>query len=328
MWDRLLGLNLFPESVFRKEMDFYRGLQNAYGLPLDNRKDYTKLDWILWTATLTRDRGDFAALTGPVYRFLHESPSRVPMTDWYDTKTGRMVGFRARPVVGGVFLQMLYAEEIRGKWAARAGGQTPGGLESLAVPAMYWGDTSRLGRPFAKDPSVIHFQGRHWLYYSMPPFGDGRTNDGWAVGIATSTIWWIAESGRGVAGAGMRPQRAGRSVRHRHRGQGHLFYQTYGNGPRDAICHAVSRDGTHFERDPSNPVFRPTGDWNNGRAIDPRCSPWATGCCCILHSRPGRPIQMLGWAGADLKSDYSRAAWTQCATPHSQAGAALGAAMY
>ena len=313
VWDRLLGLNLFPESVFRKEMDFYRGLQNAYGLPLDNRKDYTKLDWILWTATLTRDRGDFAALTGPVYRFLHESPSRVPMTDWYDTKTGRMVGFRARPVVGGVFLQMLYAEEIRGKWAARAGGQTPGGLESLAVPAMYWGDTSRLGRPFAKDPSVIHFQGRHWLYYSMPPFGDGRTNDGWAVGIATSTnlVDW-RKVGEVLPAQECDRKGLAAPCAIVIEDKVHLFYQTYGNGPRDAICHAVSRDGTHFERDPSNPVFRPTGDWNNGRAIDAEVFPVGDRLLLYFATRdPAGRIQMLGVAGADLKSDYSRAAWTQ-----------------
>jgi hypothetical protein len=28
----------------------------------------------------------------------------------------------------------------------------------------------------------------------------------------------------------------------------HLFYQTYGNGRHDAICHAVSEDGLRFER--------------------------------------------------------------------------------
>ena len=119
VWDRILGLNLFPAAVLRKEMDFYKTKQNAFGLPLDSRKDYTKLDWTLWTATFTQDRADFAALLDPVYRFLNETPNRVPMTDWYDTKTAKHVGFQARSVVGGVFLQMLYDRAEWKKWASR-----------------------------------------------------------------------------------------------------------------------------------------------------------------------------------------------------------------
>ncbi|MBW8865489.1 MAG: DUF4965 domain-containing protein, partial [Verrucomicrobia bacterium] len=70
VWDRVLGLNLFPAEVARKEMDFYKKMQNSYGLPLDNRETYTKLDWITWTATLTQDRADFEALIDPVINFL------------------------------------------------------------------------------------------------------------------------------------------------------------------------------------------------------------------------------------------------------------------
>jgi hypothetical protein len=119
VWDRILGLNLFPASVLRKEMDFYKTKQNAFGLPLDSRKDYTKLDWTLWTATLTQDPADFTALLDPVYRFLNETPDRVPMTDWYDTKTAKHVGFQARSVVGGVFLQMLYDRAAWKSWGGR-----------------------------------------------------------------------------------------------------------------------------------------------------------------------------------------------------------------
>jgi hypothetical protein len=119
VWDRILGLKLFPAAALRKEMDFYKTKQNALGLPLDIRKDYTKLDWTLWTATLTQDRADFTAVLDPVYRFLNETPKRVPMTDWYDTKTAKMVGFQARSVVGGVFLQMLYDRAAWKKWAGR-----------------------------------------------------------------------------------------------------------------------------------------------------------------------------------------------------------------
>jgi hypothetical protein len=119
IWDRILDLNLFPTEVARKEMEFYRKTQNAYGLPLDNRKDYTKLDWITWTATLTQNRADFEALINPVYDFLNATPDRSPMTDWYETKTAKKVGFTARPVVGGVFAQMLYDKTLWKKWASR-----------------------------------------------------------------------------------------------------------------------------------------------------------------------------------------------------------------
>ncbi len=119
VWDHILGLNLFPAEVARKEMDYYRKTQNKYGLPLDNRSLYTKLDWILWTATLTQERADFEALVDPVYLFLNETPDRSPMTDWYFTNDARKRGFTARPVVGGVFLQMLYDKAAWKKYAGR-----------------------------------------------------------------------------------------------------------------------------------------------------------------------------------------------------------------
>ena len=100
-------------------MDFYKKIQNKYGLPLDNRQTYTKLDWILWTATLTQNRADFEALVDPVYLFLNETPDRSPMTDWYFTNDARKRGFTARPVVGGVFLQMLYDKAVWKKYAGR-----------------------------------------------------------------------------------------------------------------------------------------------------------------------------------------------------------------
>ncbi len=116
VWDQILGMNLFPAKVRETELAFYLQHMNQYGLPLDNRADYTKLDWETWTATLTSDRSQFNALMTPVGRWINEGPTRVPLTDWYDTKTGKQSGFQARSVVGGVYIKALADPALAAKW--------------------------------------------------------------------------------------------------------------------------------------------------------------------------------------------------------------------
>jgi len=119
VWDRLLGLNLFPAEIARQEIAFYLTKQNQYGLPLDNRRDYTKLDWVVWTATLAGNAADFEKIVAPAWQFANDSTSRVPLTDWYDTKTAKQQGFQARSVVGGLFIKMLADPAMWKKYSGR-----------------------------------------------------------------------------------------------------------------------------------------------------------------------------------------------------------------
>ena len=115
IWDKMLDLGIFPDSVAQTEITYYLTKQNEYGLPLDIRKNYTKADWIIWTATLADDQATFTQFIDPLYRFMNETTDRVPMSDWYNTDSKTHVGFQARSVVGGYFIKMLDKHKFKGK---------------------------------------------------------------------------------------------------------------------------------------------------------------------------------------------------------------------
>ncbi len=82
---------------------------NEYGLPLDSRADYTKSDWLVWVASMAQDKTTFTKLIAPLAHYLRTTTTRVPFSDWYDTKSGESVAFIARSVQGGVYMPMLTA---------------------------------------------------------------------------------------------------------------------------------------------------------------------------------------------------------------------------
>ncbi len=117
VWDKILDLDLFPNAVFEKELAYYKTKQLQYGLPLDNRDTYTKLDWIVWTASLAESKADFMEFVHPIVTWLEETNSRVPMTDWYYADSGLQVRkMQARSVVGGVFIRIMYDKALHQKW--------------------------------------------------------------------------------------------------------------------------------------------------------------------------------------------------------------------
>ena len=112
VWDKLWLTGIIPNNAMQTEVKYYLKKQNKYGLPLDCRKDYTKSDWIMWTAAMADTDKDFQAFVDPLYKYINETESRVPISDWHDTKTGRMTGFKARSVIGGYWMRVLMKKWI------------------------------------------------------------------------------------------------------------------------------------------------------------------------------------------------------------------------
>ncbi len=116
VWDKLMGTNVMDKGVIASEFTSYTRRMNAYGMPLDNRANYTKSDWLMWTGTLAESKRDFEAYVEPLWKSYDCSPSRVPATDWYDTVTSQQVGFQHRSVVGGHFIKLLEYKGIMKNW--------------------------------------------------------------------------------------------------------------------------------------------------------------------------------------------------------------------
>jgi hypothetical protein len=119
VWDKLLDLRLFPEAVAKDEWAFYVKQMKPYGLPLDSRKTITKLDWEFWTAALSDNPEQFRELAASVRKWTNETPSRVPLTDYYDAVSGAQIAFQARSVVGGIFIKALADPTIAKHWSDR-----------------------------------------------------------------------------------------------------------------------------------------------------------------------------------------------------------------
>ena len=120
VWDQTLDLHLFPKPIMQAEWTFYANKMEPFGLPLDNRKTITKLDWEVWIAALTQDPKQSQELIHRLVLWADTTPSRVPTTDYYDTVSGKQMGFQARSVVGGVFIEALLDREIADKWRSKA----------------------------------------------------------------------------------------------------------------------------------------------------------------------------------------------------------------
>jgi len=180
------------------------------------------------------------------------------------------------------------------------------------APRMLFGDDTRHGRPFAKDPCVLRLGDRYLMYYSMAPSTNQAAPKGWAIGIAESRdlVQW-KKAGEILPEQACEQNGLVNGKALILGGKVHLFYNSYGNGKNDALCHAASADGLTFTRNPNNPILHPTGGWNSGRAIDCDAFEFGGKLWLIYATRdPSMQTQMLVAATADLNSDFGPGAWT------------------
>ncbi|GHT47487.1 hypothetical protein FACS189454_09890 [Planctomycetales bacterium] len=120
IWDSILGTKLFPDSLAEQEIAWYKKVQNRYGLPVDSRTDNALIDWVLWSITPAKSKADFEELFNPIFNYVNETPSRVPLSDWFITTDAKQRGFQARSVVGGVYIKMLTDKSVWNKYVNRA----------------------------------------------------------------------------------------------------------------------------------------------------------------------------------------------------------------
>lgn len=107
VWDNILGYNIFSDEMKKNEIKVYMSKMNRYGVPLDSRKDYTKIDWLMWSTCIYDDKKYFNAVVESIMNMINETADRVPLTDWYDTITSAHFHFQNRTVVGGLYINLL-----------------------------------------------------------------------------------------------------------------------------------------------------------------------------------------------------------------------------
>jgi hypothetical protein len=182
VWDKILGLNIFPPEVARKEVAYYKKVMQKYGVPLDSRTKLTKTDWSIWSATLADNQPDFEAIVSPLYDYLNETTVRDPLSDSYETNKLSSGGMHARPVMGGAFIKMLDDPAIWKKWAsgdhAKVGPWAP-----LPVPPL-----------LTQVVPTSQKEGAVWRYtFTKPP-------QNWAAADFDASTWKEGPGGFGTKG--------------------------------------------------------------------------------------------------------------------------------
>ena len=107
VWDKLWGRHIFPSQVLEREINWYLRHQERYGLPLDSRDKQTKSDWIHWTAAMSPDTETFLKFSDLHWKYINETSTRIPLSDYYWADGGASCNFSARSVIGGLWMKVM-----------------------------------------------------------------------------------------------------------------------------------------------------------------------------------------------------------------------------
>ena len=107
VWDELFKFNLFDRKYFKGESEKYLSELNAYGVPLDHRKTFTKTDWMLWAACLDESGKNVGLFSERIMAYLAMTKDKNCFSDWIDTKEAKQSGFDHRTVQAGLWMPVL-----------------------------------------------------------------------------------------------------------------------------------------------------------------------------------------------------------------------------
>lgn len=103
--DKVLGLDFIPQEIYDMQSDFYFKTQKKYGVILDTRNVWTKVDWELFAAAVAKPDTKRMFIS-KIAQWINDTPTWRALTDLYDVNTGgypSSLQFTARPVMGGLF---------------------------------------------------------------------------------------------------------------------------------------------------------------------------------------------------------------------------------
>ncbi|KAF9653386.1 DUF1793-domain-containing protein [Thelephora ganbajun] len=136
--DRLLGFNMFPQSVYETQTKWYATKLDEFGIRLDSRSSDAKTDWQLWTAATLTDETLRTTMITLVKKYAKSRINSGSFPDRYNSENGVMSTFEGRSVVGGHFALLLVPDVKNASTNSSGGGNNGnhGGHTGGAVPSV------------------------------------------------------------------------------------------------------------------------------------------------------------------------------------------------